>query len=122
MAQNIIPDPSFEDWDDNASTLADYLGELYDWMSVNGSPDYHHQDHPPGSSVFSLEDCPLGTGSNVCGVPYEGSEVLGIYKANGVNGTKEWAGATLLEPMVVDQCYIVSFNIQKEHSFFPLIR
>ena len=113
-AQNIVPDPSFEDWDPGASTAIDYLGELYNWYSCNGSPDYHHEDHDPGNILQALVDCPLGNGDVHCGVAYHGEATLGIYKGNGTNGTKEWACAEFIEPMVEDECYVVSFQIQNK--------
>ena len=69
-AQNLVPDPSFEIWTPGASLFFDQLGELDYWVSVNGSCDYHHQDHPPGNTLTALVDCPLGNGQQQCGIPY----------------------------------------------------
>jgi gliding motility-associated-like protein len=112
-SQNLVTDPGFEASDLTASTSFDYLGELYDWWTANGSPDYHHQLHN-GSNLENLNDCPLGNGQLDCGIPYEGQAVLGCYKANGVDGSREWAATELSEPLVDGTCYIVSFWIQNK--------
>ena len=113
-AQNIVPDPSFEDWTPGASTFFDQLGELNFWESVNGTCDYHHQQHTSGVNLEMLEDCPLGNGNLNCGVPVEGEAVVGFWKENSEFGSKEWAAAQLLEPMVAGNCYILSFWIQNK--------
>jgi len=112
--QNLVPDPGFEIYTDGNYSNTEYLGELDFWWTANATPDYHNTNHPPGSNLTSLEDCPLGNGQTQCGIPFEGEAVLGIYKANDVNGSKEWAGTQLSEPMVDGECYIVSFWIQNK--------
>ena len=108
-----MPDPSFENADLNASTSFDYLGELFDWWSANGTPDHHHQLHN-GSNLENLIDCPLGNGQLDCGIPFEGQAVLGCWKGNGPTGTREWAATELSEPLIDGDCYIISFWIQNK--------
>lgn len=111
--QNLIVDPGFEIW--NGSVSVDPgLSSLTHWYSVGGTPDHHHQLNPPGSNLTSLENCPTGQGNTECGVPLNGQAVVGIYKANGPDGGREWAGIELSEPMVAGGCYEISFWIQNK--------
>lgn len=115
-AQNLIPDPGFEIWDGTIGPNPNTMGGLDFWFNVNGTTDHHHQLNPPGSNLTSLEDCPTGQGSTWCGVPYEGQGVLGAWKGNGPDGTREWAGVELSEPMVAGGCYEISFWIQNKRD------
>jgi gliding motility-associated-like protein len=117
-AQNLIVDPGFEDWDGTFGWNPGSLSGLIDWYEANGTADYHNQDPMfNGSNLTGLEDCPLGEGNSNCGFPHEGAAVLGCYKGNGPDGSREWAGIQLSEPMVSGACYEVSFWIQnkKDH-------
>lgn len=116
QGQNLIADPGFENWNGSYGWDPGSLSGLNDWYEANGTADYHHQ-LIPGSNLTALEDCPTGQGQEQCGVPYEGQAVLGCYKGNGPDGSKEWAGTQLLEPMVPGGCYEISFWIQnkKDH-------
>lgn len=113
-AQNLIPDTGFEDWDGTIGANPNTLGGLNLWYEVNGTPDHHHELNPPGNNLTSLEDCPLGNGQNQCGVPFEGEAVLGIYKANGDDGSREWAGIEMVPPMQEGECHYISFWIQNK--------
>ena len=113
-AQNLVPDPGFENWNGTIGANPNTLGGLLLWDEVNGTPDHHHQLNPPGNNLTSLQPCPLGAGQNDCGTPYMGQAVLGAYKANGSTGTKEWAGIALSSPMVPGQPYKVGYWIQNK--------
>lgn len=116
--QNLIADPGFENWDGSFGWSPGSLSGLYDWYEANGTADYHNQDPMfNGSNLTGLEDCPLGEGNTNCGFPYEGQGVLGCWKGNGPDGSREWAGTQLIEPMVAGGCYKISFWIQnkKDH-------
>jgi gliding motility-associated-like protein len=115
-AQNLISNGGFEVWDGSVGTPPNTMAPLQDWYNANGTPDHHHQDNPPGSNLTSLVDCPTGNGNTECGFPYEGKAVLGCWKGNGNDGTREWAGIELTEPMVAGGCYKVSFWIQNKED------
>ncbi|WP_020567229.1 T9SS type B sorting domain-containing protein [Neolewinella persica] len=112
--QNLIPDPGFELWNVVYPATPNTLSSLNYWYNSNGTSDYHHQQHPPGSNLTSLEDCPTGEGNSECGTPYEGQGVLGCWKGNGADGSREWAGIKLSEPMVAGGCYKISFWVQNK--------
>ncbi|MCR9290395.1 MAG: PKD domain-containing protein [Bacteroidetes bacterium] len=113
-AQNLIPDGGFEIWDSSIGSPPNTMSPLNNWYNANGTPDHHHQDNPAGSNLTSLQPCPTGNGNTDCGFPYEGKAVLGCWKGNGDDGTKEWAGTQLVEPMVAGGCYKVSFWVQNK--------
>jgi len=112
QSQNLIPNPGFEEWDgtNQSATMVhvDY------WYAANGTTDLHHTSNGPGNNLTSLTPCPPGTGDTGCGYPYEGEAVLGAWKGNGPDGSKEWAGVQMLETMEAGGCYEVSFWIQNK--------
>lgn len=116
VAQNLIADPGFEDWDGMVGNVPNTLSPLTFWYNANGTPDHHHQDNPAGSNLTSLLPCPTGNGNTECGTPHSGKGVLGCWKGNGPDGTKEWAGTELLEPLVAGGCYRVSYWVQNKED------
>lgn len=116
LAQNLIPDPGFEDWDGTIGPNPNTLGGLTYWYNANGTPDHHHVLNPPGNNLTSLTDCPTGNGNTDCGQAYEGQGVLGCWKGNGPDGSREWGGIQLSEPMVAGGCYEISFWIQNKED------
>jgi gliding motility-associated-like protein len=117
FAQNLIPDPGFEIWDGTIGPKSKYNGgALTHWYNANGTPDHHHELNPPGDNLTSLTDCPTGNGNTDCGEAYEGQGVLGCWKGNGPDGSREWAGIQLSEPMVAGVCYEISFWIQNKED------
>ncbi len=123
QAQNLIADPGFEDWDGTVGNPPNTLAPLTFWYEANGTPDHHHEDNPAGSNLTSLLPCPTGNGNTECGVPHSGKGVLGCWKGNGADGTKEWAGTELLQPMVPGACYKVSYWVQnkEDHPNFTML-
>lgn len=115
LGQNLVPDPGFEIWDGNAGVPPYTLASLQHWYTANGTADHHHVDIEGGSNLTGLDpDCPTGQGHTWCGFPYEGGGVLGCWKGNGPDGSKEWGGTRLLEPLKPGACYEISFWIQNK--------
>lgn len=114
--QSLIADPGFEVWDGAVGTSPNTLQPLTHWYNANGTPDHHHQLNPPGSNLTSLEPCPTGQGQTQCGTPFAGQGVLGCWKGNGVDGTREWAGTKLLQPMVAGGCYRIAYEVQNKED------
>lgn len=112
VGQNIVPDPGFEGW--TGFNGGNTLEGMTDWYNANGTADLHHLDRNPGSNLTGLNPCPLGDGRTDCGFPVAGKGVMGCYKGNGSDGSKEWAGIRLLEATVPGDCYEVSFWIQNK--------
>lgn len=112
--QNLIPDPGFEDWDGTTGFPATMSG-LTHWYNANGTTDHHHVDNGAGSNLTGLDTtCAVGQGFTNCGFPFAGGGVLGAWKGNGPDGSKEWAGTELLEPLVPGECYEISFWVQNK--------
>ncbi len=114
VSQNLIPDPGFEAWNGTIGSNPNTLGAMTYWYNANGTPDHHHQLNPPGSNLTSLLPCPKGTGDYACGEPYEGQGVLGCWKGNGTDGTREWAGTKLNNTVKKNNCYKISFQVQNK--------
>jgi gliding motility-associated-like protein len=115
-SQNLVPDPGFEIWNGTTGSPPNTLSPLTHWYNANGTADHHHQQNPPGSNLTSLLPCPTGNGNTECGEPYEGMGVLGCWKANGSDGTREWGATRLTEPLVPGACYRVSFWVQNKED------
>lgn len=121
-SQQLIADPGFENWN---GTSGNYMGPLFDWYentalpwpaSNMGSPDHHHQANPNGSNLTSADPTCTLTGSNFsgCGGVFAGQGCLGIWTETNASfdGTREVAGTQLTSPMIVGECYKVSFWVQ----------
>jgi hypothetical protein len=103
-AQNLVPNPGFEDTD--SCTFGLGLGELHHWYSANGTPDHLQSCQPYGTAnglpvnLFTFQ------------YPFEGNSCVGIftYYQNGADEQREWVMAPLLVPMVPGQTYYCSFR------------
>lgn len=114
-AQNLVPDPGFENWN---NTAGGWLGPLFDYWEANGTPDHHHEANPIGNNLTSADpNCTL-TGSNFsgCGSVYAGQGCLGFWMGGGGTGTREWAATSLTSPTVAGECYRVSFWVQSKKN------
>lgn len=104
-AQNLVPNPGFEETD---TCLADEFGALgpHYWYRTNGTPDHLQSCLPYGDfqglpmNFFTYQE------------PFEGASCAGMYTylENGSTEYREWIMAPLLEPMVVGQTYYCSLR------------
>ncbi len=104
-AQNLIPNPGFEEAD---TCLADEFGMLgpHYWHRINGTPDHLQSCLPYGDfqglpmNHFTYQE------------PYEGASCAGMYTyhQNGPIQYREWIMAPLVIPLVVGQTYYCSFR------------
>lgn len=104
-AQNLVPNPGFEETDSCWQTLS--LGGLEDWYSAYLTPD-HHQSCLPYGAVNGL---PLNFFTFQ--YPFEGDNCVGLYTyhQNGPNDQqREWIMAPLVQPLVPGQTYYCSFR------------
>jgi len=117
LAQNIVPDPSFEDWNgivpdlSNGNNVGNFLP---DWFNIEnssgnwvGSPDYCNNLFTSFSGL-----------NNFSGTPHTGNAVVHLYvgKSSGQD-SREWVGAKLLCPLVVGQEYKVSYWLMNTSTF-----
>ncbi len=104
-AQNLVPNPGFEEADTCSSMSFGIEGPLY-WHSANGTPDHLQSCLPYGAfnglpmNFFTYQE------------PFEGGSCVGeqTYRQNGQAEYREWIMAPLLEPLVVGQTYYCSFR------------
>ena len=103
-AQNLVPNPGFEQSD---TCLADEFGVLgpHYWYRTNGTPDHLQSCLPYGD----FQGLPLNF--HTYQEPFEGASCTGLYTyhQNGSTEYREWIMAPLLEPLVVGQIYYCSF-------------
>lgn len=104
-AQNLVPNPSFEETDTCLLGLAfDSEFGLHDWFSAYLTPD-HLQSCLDGlfnglpMNVFTYQE------------PLDGSSCVGLfsYYQNGLEEQREWVMVQLTEPLVAGQTYYASF-------------
>ncbi len=113
-AQNLIPNAGFENWDGTTGPGASSLDGLLNWYNANGTVDHHHTSLS-GNNLTGLDPCPLGQGAMDCGYTIAGESVIGCWKGNG-DGSREWAGVQLTQPLESGACYKVSFWIQNKED------
>ena len=104
-AQNLVPNPGFEEAD---TCLADHFGVLGPnyWFRTNGTPDYLQSCLPYGDfqglpmNFFTYQES------------LDGASCAGMitYWQSGPTEGREWIMAPLLEPLVVGQSYYCSFR------------
>lgn len=103
VAQNWVPNPSFEETDTCSFGLG--FGGLQDWFSA-----YLHADYLQGCLSYGTGNG-LPLNSFTFQEPLDGSSCIGLfsYYQNGVEQQREWAMVELMEPLVAGQTYFASF-------------
>ncbi|MBK9273908.1 MAG: hypothetical protein IPM49_05120 [Flavobacteriales bacterium] len=105
QAQNLVPNPGFEEADSCSDQLPPFVG-IHDWYSINGSPDHLRSCLPYGDfrglpmNFFTYQE------------PFEGASCAGMYtyfQSGSIEG-REWIMAPLLQPLEVGQTYYCSFR------------
>jgi OOP family OmpA-OmpF porin len=107
--QNLVPNGSFEDYDNCPVNFFELNGYCKDWFDPsNCSSDYFQ------SCSFNV-----GTPSNLLGfqTPYEGNAYVGIYTFyKAINGYRESIGAKLIEALVKNKRYCITMYISLADS------
>ena len=110
VAQNMVPNPSFEAYEVCPYTIGFQQGNrpTY-WRSWLNSPDYFH------ACAGSLEDIDtlVSVPQNGWGYQYawDGDAYVGTFCYWVADEYREYIGAPLLEPMEIGQTYSVSFRV-----------
>lgn len=108
FGQNLIPDPSAEDYVECPTGLGILETWNPNWQSFRGTPDY-------------FNNCSNGLGSeNPLGFqePRTGNGYLGLITfSRNLNNAREYLGTTLIEPIVIGQEYYLSFYVSRAHQF-----
>ena len=103
-AQNLIPNPGFEETDTCRAILG--LSGIHDWYSAYLTPDHLQSCLTYGAlnglpmNLFTYQE------------PYEGNSCVGLftYHKNGLSEQREWIMVPLIQPMVQGQTYYCSFR------------
>lgn len=117
-AQNLVPNPSFEEFDTCLYNCCFNVGDrpLY-WNRWDQSPDYFHACAGDLAGVDTLMDVPWNGWTWQYAQDGEGYVGMTCFEPNDF---RELVGAPLLEPLVVGQTYYVSFwvNTATEGSYW----
>jgi hypothetical protein len=109
FGQNLIPDPSAEDFVECPSSLGNIDVYTSSWQSFRGSPDYWH----------SCSENPLLGWDNSLGFqePRTGEGYLGLVTfSRNLNNVREYLGISLGEPLTVGQEYFLTFFVSRAHK------
>ena len=104
-AQNLVPNPGFEDFDTCQADEFGLNGPL-SWFRTNGTPDYLQSCLPYGH----FQGLPMNFVTYQ--EPFEGASCAGMitYLQSGQIEGREWIMAPLLEPLMLGQTYYCSFR------------
>jgi hypothetical protein len=108
VGQNLIPDPSAEDFVECPTGLGILETWNPNWQSFRGTPDY-------------FNNCSIGLGSNnPVGFqePRTGEGYLGLvtFSRNLLNA-REYLGVELVQPLITGEDYYLSFYVSRAHQF-----
>lgn len=101
-AQNLVPNPSFEDTVMCPDAGAQVTRAKY-WNIVEETPDYFHE-----CCVYSQFSVPQNSWSYQWAAT--GQAYMGLYNYTTIDGYREAIGAYLTAPLMVGQKYFVSFK------------
>ncbi|MBK7147790.1 MAG: T9SS type A sorting domain-containing protein [Bacteroidetes bacterium] len=110
-AQNLVPNPSFEDTVECPTNL-NQTYQMAAWSSVRLSPDYFNECATAGG--FLSASVP----SNFWGyqLPYSGSAYAGFAAMYGNGDVREYLGVPLTETLQIGTTYYVSFRLSLFHK------
>ncbi len=109
FAQNIVPNPSFEDY----SFCPNYSGQVYKaigWSSYGNSPDYFNL-----CSSSILVSVPNNSFGNQCATT--GNGYCGFYSYVPFNNYREFIGIQLTSQLCIGEKYYISFKINVADNF-----
>ncbi|MBK7383820.1 MAG: hypothetical protein IPP83_12350 [Flavobacteriales bacterium] len=108
-AQNLVPNPSFEQLDTCPYSIGFQVGDRpIHWYSWLNSPDYFHSCAQAVNGVDTLVGVPRNGWTFQHA--WEGSAYVGMYSW-GLGDFREYVGAELLEPLVVGCTYQLRFRV-----------
>lgn len=106
-AQNLVPNPSFEEYIDCPFSTAELENQVIDWVSWSESPDFFH--------VCSNDiDGFAGVPANAWGYqePLTGDAYAGFFNFTDlVENGREYIATQLLQPVSIGETYFVVFHV-----------
>lgn len=106
VCQNLVPNPSFEDYNNCPSTLFN-LSDVNLWQNFRESPDYFNACANVNNPGLGVPNNVRGTQAAIDGLGYIGLICFG----KSINNIREHAGVQLLQPLIQGQKYFISFFV-----------
>ena len=110
-AQNLVPNPSFEDTvscPDNYGQIENAMG----WSSYRYSPDYLNSCSQTNvgvpNNLFGYQQAKIG-------VAYAG---ISTYGMNGIDTVREYIGVQLLQPLIIGTKYFLSCYVSRGDMYY----
>lgn len=107
VAQNLVPNPSFEEYLECPYSLAALQNELIDWYSWGWSPDFFHVCSNDIDGFAGVSENALGYQLPITGDGYAG---FGSYEDINPN-TREYVAAPLLSELIPGEDYYMMFHV-----------
>ena len=110
FGQNLIPNPSVEEYIECPTSLGNIDVYTSSWKNFRGTPDYWH----------SCSDNPLLGWNNSLGFqePRTGDGYLGLVTfSKNLNNVREYLGVVLNQSLIIGQEYFMSFYVSRAHKF-----
>ncbi len=109
VAQNLVPNGSFEEYEVCPNVLGFQPGDqpAY-WRSWSNTPEYFHACAGQNGDVDTLIDVPVNGWTTQSA--FDGSGYVGLYAYQDDETYREHVGITLQQPLVVGQQYHVRFR------------
>jgi len=105
FAQNLVPNPSFEEYIECPFSLAGLENELVDWYSWQESPDFYHSCSNELEALAGVPQNVLGYQWPITGQGYAGVLTFADYLTN----VREYMAAPLNSSLVTGESYYVMF-------------
>jgi len=108
-AQNLVPNPSFEEYINCPTSFAQIDSTMY-WSSFGATPEYYNS-----CSMSAFADVP----QNYCGfqVPSSGDAYIGLVTYAGwLENFREFVGVQLIQPLQVGVEYFISVKVVSADS------
>lgn len=105
-AQNLVPNPSFEEFSECPTSHAQFESRVLNWESWQESPDYFNTCNNELSEIVGIPSNIIGYQWPITGVAY-----AAIYTTtNNVTNGREYIAAQLIEPLESGENYYIFFH------------
>ncbi len=118
-AQNLVPNPSFEEYEECPISTAEFSTQVIGWTSWQETPDYFHMCNNTLTNLVGVPDNVWGNQWPILGEAYA---ALYTYTHTDSN-IREYIAAELQEPLIIGESYYISFyasQIEGETGTVPM--
>ena len=119
FGQNLVPNPSFEEYEECPYSVAEFAAQVNGWTSWQETPDYFN-------TCNNLITGWAGVPANIWGYqwPITGNAYAALYTYTHTDSNiREYIATELIQPLVVGETYYISFytsQIEGETGSFPM--